>query len=217
MALLIKQKKANYFLFMNNSEKEAYLRKNTAIKIDSKGPVFFTQLRIGKNGKPFYILKFRTMVVGAESMKEGVSIIANDKRVTKFGKFLRKTSIDELPQLFNVFIGQMAFIGPRAPAFYFFPKYDNLDETVKKRFTVRPGISGYSQVVGRNSFSWFQKIEHDNIYVDKLKKYGIFIDISIFFKTIGKIFSMSNIEESDKVKRENEEFLEKYGGKNDGK
>ena len=187
------------------------------VKATSKGPVFFKQLRIGKNGKPFHILKFRTMVVGAESMKEGVNITANDRRVTKFGKFLRKTSIDELPQLFNVFVGQMSFIGPRAPAYYFFPKYENLDDTVKKRFTVRPGISGYSQVIGRNSFSWFQKVEYDNIYVDKLKKMSILIDIVIIFKTIGRIFSMSNIEESEQTKKENEEFLRKYGGKNDGK
>lgn len=187
------------------------------IKLTSKGPIFFAQLRIGKNGKLFKILKFRTMVVGAEKMTEGVSIVANDSRVTKLGKFLRKTSIDELPQLFNIFVGQMSFIGPRAPAYYFFPKYENLDETVKKRFTVRPGISGYSQVVGRNSFSWFQKIEYDNLYVDKLKKYGILIDISIFFKTLARVFSMTSVEETEEVKRQNEEFLEKYGGKNDGK
>lgn len=186
------------------------------IKLTSKGPVFFKQIRIGKNGSTFKILKFRTMVVGAEKMKEGVSIISNDTRVTKLGKFLRKTSLDELPQVFNVLAGQMAFIGPRAPAFFFFPKYENLNDECKKRFLVKPGITGYSQVIGRNSFSWYQKIKYDNIYIDKLKKLGILIDIWIAFKTIGRIFSRKNIEETEQVKNENEQFLKEFGGKNNG-
>ena len=187
------------------------------VKLTSKGPVFFKQLRIGKNGRTFNIVKFRTMIVGAESMKEGVDIVANDRRVTRFGKFLRKTSIDELPQLFNIFVGRMAIVGPRAPAYYFFPKYENLDEKCKKRFSVRPGITGYSQTVGRNSFSWYEKIENDNIYVDKLRKLGILIDIAIVFKTVLRVFSMSNIDETEQVKLKNEKFINEYGGKNDGK
>lgn len=187
------------------------------IKLTSKGPVFFKQLRIGRNGVPFYIIKFRTMIVGAENMKEGVTIIGNDSRVTKFGKFLRKMSIDELPQVFNVFLGHMSFVGPRAPAYYFFPKYENLDDNCKKRFLVKPGITGYSQVIGRNSFSWYQKIEHDNIYVDKVHKYGLLIDIWIVLKTIVRVFSGTNTEETEQVKEDNERFLKEYGGKNDGK
>lgn len=110
------------------------------IKIDSKGPVFFLQERLGKNGKVFKIIKFRTMVVGSE--QKGLRITGkNDDRITKIGNILRNTSIDEIPQLINIIKGDMSLIGPRPPVTYFPYKYENYSDIQKKRFEVKPGIT----------------------------------------------------------------------------
>lgn len=179
-----------------------------AVKIDSKGPVIFKQDRIGKNGKVFKIYKFRTMVVGAQKMGSGVYSFAGDPRITKVGKILRKTSLDELPQLWNVLIGNMAIVGPRAPVYGHFPEYHTLNEKYKRRFSVRPGITGLAQVVGRNDFSWDQKVEYDNIYIDKVKRYWFLYDIKILFMTVLRVFSMSDVSEKQESMDANKQQLE---------
>ena len=122
------------------------------IKCDSKGPVFFVQERRGKKGKVFKMLKFRTMVVGAEQMGVGLFNYKGDVRVTKFGKFLRKTSIDELPQLFNIFIGQMSVVGPRPCVKNELGDFDTLNKKYKKRFQMRPGLSCLENAMDREAW-----------------------------------------------------------------
>ena len=119
-----------------------------AIKCDSKGPVFFLQERIGKVGKTFNIYKFRTMVINAESIGEGLICRDDcDPRITRMGKILRKTSLDELPQLINVLLGEMSIVGPRPPVTYHpYNGYKSYSENAKKRFLMRPGITGLAQV-----------------------------------------------------------------------
>lgn len=180
-----------------------------AIKLDSKGEVIFKQLRIGKNGKAYNMYKFRTMVPNAQNMGTGVYSFANDPRITKVGRFLRKSSLDELPQLWNVVKGDMALVGPRSPVVGHFPEYDTLNATYKRRFSVLPGITGLAQVVGRNEFTWDEKVKYDNIYIDKVKKYGPFYDIKILFLTVARVFSMSDVAETPENMKINNESLEK--------
>lgn len=175
-----------------------------AIKIDSKGPVVFKQLRIGKNGKNYYMYKFRTMVPNAQNMGTGVYSFKDDPRITRVGKFLRKTSLDELLQLWNVVKGDMALIGPRSPVYGHFPEYETLNDTYKRRFSVLPGITGLAQVTGRNELLWDEKVKYDNIYIDKVKKYGPLFDIKILFLTVVRVFSMSDISESQENMEKNE-------------
>lgn len=173
-----------------------------AVKADSRGEIIFRQERIGLHGRPYHMYKFRTMVPGAQNMGTGVYSFADDPRITRVGRFLRKTSLDELPQLWNVVKGDMALVGPRSPVVGHFPEYDTLSPAYKRRFDVLPGITGLAQVVGRNEFSWDQKVEYDNIYIDKVLKYGILYDIKILFMTVFRVFSMSDVAES----RENMEL-----------
>jgi lipopolysaccharide/colanic/teichoic acid biosynthesis glycosyltransferase len=168
------------------------------IKLTSEGPVFFRQERLGKDGKVFKILKFRTMVVNAEKIGDGLKVKSeNDSRITKIGRFLRATSLDELPQLWNVFIGQMSLVGPRPPATYFpYDGYENYPDWTKKRFLMRPGMTGLAQVTVRNSVSWDEKIIIDNKYIDS---FNIWLDIKILFFTIFKVIKAENIYmEADK-------------------
>ncbi len=185
-----------------------------AVKIDSKGPVVFKQLRIGKKGKPFYMYKFRTMIPNAQNSGTGVYSFKGDPRITKVGAFLRKTSLDELLQLFNIIKGDMALVGPRAPVVGHFPEYDNLTDEWKKRFSVLPGITGLAQVTGRNELSWDEKIKYDNIYVDKVKKFAIFYDIKILFMTIGRVFKMTDVVETEENMQKNKQLFEKNAIKN---
>ncbi len=175
-----------------------------AIKCDSKGPVVFAQLRIGINGKHYKMYKFRTMVPNAQNMGTGVYSFKDDPRVTRVGRFLRKTSLDELLQLWNVVKGDMALVGPRSPVVGHFPPYDTLNEAYKKRFSVLPGITGLAQVTGRNELLWDEKVKYDNIYIDKVKKYGILFDIKILFLTVIRVFSMSDISETQENMEKNE-------------
>lgn len=165
------------------------------VKLDSKGPAFFKQDRIGKDFKPFKMYKFRSMVENAQNMGDGVYCFAGDSRITRVGKFLRKTSLDELPQLWNILKGEMAFVGPRAPVVGHFPAYDTLNEAYKRRFTILPGITGLAQVTGRNELAWDEKVKYDNIYIDKIQQYGLLYDAKMWLLTFVRVFSMTNVEE----------------------
>lgn len=169
------------------------------IKLDSKGPIFFKQERLGKNGEIFEIFKYRTMVIGAEKIGDGLSIKSkNDNRITKIGKFLRKSSLDELPQLINVLLGEMSLVGPRPPVSYFpYDGYKNFPEWAKKRFTMKPGMTGLTQITVRNSVSWDERIKVDNKYIEK---FNVLLDIKILFNTILKVFKSQNIYGKNKQK-----------------
>jgi len=157
-----------------------------SIRIDSKGPVIFKQQRLGRNGKPFWIYKFRSMTVGAEKQGTGVYSYKGDSRITRVGKFIRATSIDELPQLINIIKGEMALIGPR-PALTYHPwPYDQYTAHQKHMFDVRPGITGWAQVNGRKEVPWPERIELNIEYVNKL---SFAMDAKIFFLTFYKVFT----------------------------
>lgn len=170
-----------------------------AVKVDSKGPVLFIQERIGKNKKVFKILKFRTMIDKAESVGLGIYTFESDNRITRMGRFLRKTSLDEIPQLFNIFIGDMSFLGPRPPVTYYPYNIEDYPEDINQRFNVRPGISGYAQVNGRAELKWEQKFVFDKYYVEHI---GFVLDTKIFFKTILKVVTLSNTYRSEAKKDE---------------
>lgn len=176
-----------------------------AIRLDSKGGAIFKQKRIGLNGKPYNMYKFRSMVTNAQNMGTGVYSFEGDPRITKVGRFIRRTSIDELPQLWNIVKGDMAFIGPRSPVVGHFPEWDTLNDAYKRRFTVLPGISGLAQCVGRNEFSWDEKVYWDNIYIDKVSKYYILYDIKMWFMTFARVFSMSDVAEKQENMEKNKQ------------
>lgn len=157
-----------------------------AIKIESKGPVIFKQERIGKNGKVFKMYKFRSMCVGAEHTGSGVYSGKGDARVTKVGRILRATSLDELVQVVNILKGDMSFIGPRPPLTYHPWTYDKYSQEQLKMFNVRPGITGWAQVNGRKGVEWNKRIELNVWYVEHV---SLWLDIKILFKTIFKVFS----------------------------
>jgi lipopolysaccharide/colanic/teichoic acid biosynthesis glycosyltransferase len=158
-----------------------------AIKVESKGPVIFKQERIGLNGRVFNIYKFRSMCVGAE--KSGVYERKGDTRVTKVGKFIRKTSIDEFPQLVNILRGDMSIIGPRPTLTYHPWPYQDYTTMQKKRFAVRPGVTGWAQIKGRKDVPWDKRIEYDLYYV---RNCSLLLDFRIFFVTIFKVLLMKD-------------------------
>ncbi len=158
-----------------------------AIKRDSAGPVFFRQKRTGKNAKPFRVYKFRTMVDNAQKIGSGIFTDSVDPRITRVGRFLRNTSLDELPQLINVFNGDMSLIGPRPVPFVPLDGYDHADT---RRLAVRPGITGWAQVNGRNTLTWPQKIEKDLFYTEHL---SFLLDIKILFRTVAYIVTRKGI------------------------
>lgn len=167
-----------------------------AIKIDSKGPVIFKQKRLGRYGKEFNIYKFRSMCVGAENKGSGQYSFKGDSRVTKVGRFIRATSIDELPQLFNILKGDMSLIGFRPPLVYHPFTIDKYSEEQKKMFAIRPGITGWAQVHGRKDVEWTRRIELNVWYAEHV---SFWLDIKIFFITIGKVFSNSDNENKEKT------------------
>jgi len=158
-----------------------------------KGNPFFTQLRPGKNEKIFKLIKFRTMT--CEKDKDG-KLLPDDKRLTKYGKLLRSTSLDELPELFNILKGDMAIIGPRPLLVKYLPLYNDFQ---KRRHEVRPGLSGLAQVNGRNSVSWEKKFEDDVKYVDNITFAG---DMKIIFTTFVKVFKREGISQENNVTME---------------
>lgn len=156
----------------------------TAVKLESDGPTIFKQDRLGLNGKAFKIYKFRSMCQGAEHTGTGVYSGADDVRVTKVGKIIRATSIDELPQLFNILKGDMSFVGPRPPLTYHPWDITEYTEEQLHMFDVRPGITGWAQVNGRKDVEWHKRIELNCWYVDHL---SFWLDIKILFTTVIKV------------------------------
>lgn len=167
------------------------------IKLFSKGPAFFVQTRPGLNGKPFKVYKFRTMRV--ETELSGVPL-SDMERMTRVGKFLRATSLDEISQFFNVLKGDMSFIGPRPLLVEYLEYYT---ERQAMRHNVLPGITGWAQVNGRNSISWEQRFEYDVFYVENI---GFLFDLKIVVKTIINILKKSGINSSEN------ETMEKFRG-----
>ena len=153
-----------------------------AVRIDSKGPAVFSQTRLGKNGKEFHMYKFRTMVLDAE--KGGVYSDNTDPRVTRVGRFLRKTSLDELPQCINIIKGDMSFIGFRPPLTYHPWPYEEYTDEQKKMFTVRPGITGWAQVNGRRTVEWHKRIELNVWYAENV---SFWLDCKIVVLTVLKV------------------------------
>ena len=179
------------------------------IKLDSKGPILFKQERIGKSGKVFQINKFRTMIKNAEEMGDGLFNYENDFRVTRVGRILRKTSLDEAAKLINILKGEMSIVGPRPPVTYEHGDFSDYPEEWLKRFTMRPGVTGLAQISGRNELNWEDKIKLDDKYIDLFEKYGILIDIKIMIITIGKIFSMaSTYEKRENAEKESEDKVQ---------
>lgn len=160
------------------------------IKLDSPGKVLFIQDRLGKDGKVFKIYKFRTMCDNAINIGNGLFTDETDSRITKIGSFLRKTSIDELPQLFNILKGDMSLVGPRPPVPNFPYKYDEYSDMQKIRFEMLPGITGWAQVVGRNSIDWDERIALD---IDYVKNYSFLWDIKIIILTLAKVVKREDI------------------------
>ena len=134
-----------------------------AIKIESRGPVFYSQRRVGKHGRPFELLKLRTMVPGAESMGAGIYVLEGDPRITRVGRLLRRFSLDELPNLVNVVRGDLAIVGPRPTVQ---EQVDRYTERQRRRLEVKPGITGWAQINGRTSLPWPERIELDVWYVE---------------------------------------------------
>ncbi len=166
-----------------------------AVRLDSPGPILFRQKRLTKDGKEFMMYKFRSMVVNAEKMGTGLFNYENDPRVTKVGRFLRNSSADELPQLFNILRGDMAVIGPRPCVTYELGDFATLNKRYKKRFSVKAGLSGLAQVKGRNDISWDEKVGYDNECVDLFQRYGVLIDLWLVAETIVKAFRHEDIYE----------------------
>lgn len=158
------------------------------IKMEDGSPVVFKQLRIGKNLKPFYIYKFRTMKTQREELN---SELTHEEMVTKVGKILRATSIDELPQLINILKGEMSFIGPRP---WIMEYYEFFTEEQKRRSEVKPGITGLAQANGRNALNIFRKIDYDLEYVNNM---SLWLDIKIFFLSIIAVIKKTNAEISE--------------------
>lgn len=170
------------------------------IFISDPGPIFYTGLRRGKKGKAFKMFKFRSMYVNSPDIRneDGSTYNSdNDPRVTKIGKFMRKTSIDEIPQLLNVLFGDMSFVGPRPTLAT--KSFDEIEMERRKRYDVRPGITGYAQAYFRNSISQEDKFKYDLYYVDHV---SFLLDIKILTKTITSVVRRENINSETKKSTE---------------
>lgn len=165
--------------------------------INMKGNPFFTQLRPGKNEKIFRLIKFRTMTNGKD--KAG-NLLPDENRLTKYGRFLRSTSLDELPELINILKGDMSIVGPRPLLVQYLPLYN---ERQKLRHTVRPGLTGFAQINGRNAITWEQKFEEDVTYIENISFLG---DMKIIFKTVVSVLKREGISQ------ENNATMEEFKG-----
>lgn len=171
-----------------------------AIKLEDRGPALFKQMRTGKDGNNFKLIKFRSMKVNNNPLDFSI-----EDQYTKVGKFIRKTSLDELPQIFNIIKGEMSFIGPRP---WMVEYFELMNDKQKGRFKVLPGITGLAQVNGRNTLSVIERINYDLIYIEK---FSFKQDIQIFFKTILTIFKKQGVnngkegikEDLTELKKEN--------------
>ena len=161
------------------------------IKREDGGPVFFRQERVGEDGRPFEVLKLRTMVVDAESKGAGFAVDEGDPRILRVGDLLRRTSIDELPQFWNVLVGDMSLVGPRPTLRYQVEQYD---ERQRRRLDVKPGITGWAQIHGRASLPWPERIELDVWYVEHQ---SLRLDVSIMLRTVGTLFSRGGTYKGD--------------------
>ena len=169
------------------------------IKLDSKGPVFFKQERLGYKGKTFNMYKFRSMCVGAEQMGSGVYSNEGDPRVTKVGRFLRASSLDELPQLINLANGTMHLISCRPPLVYHPWPLEQYTKEQLHMFDLRPGLTGWAQINGRKDVEWNKRIEMNCWYVDHV---SFILDIKIFFITIFKVLSNADNENINETVQE---------------
>jgi lipopolysaccharide/colanic/teichoic acid biosynthesis glycosyltransferase len=148
-----------------------------AVKLEDGGPVLYRQVRVGRDGVDFELLKLRTMVVGAERLGAGFAVAAGDPRITRVGAVLRRLSLDELPQLWNVVRGEMSLVGPRPTLRY---QVDQYDERQRRRLDARPGITGWAQIQGRARLSWAERIELDLWYVEHRSP---LLDLKILLRT----------------------------------
>jgi lipopolysaccharide/colanic/teichoic acid biosynthesis glycosyltransferase len=148
-----------------------------AIRLESRGPVFYRQLRVGRDGEPFELWKLRTMVPGAESMGAGIYVVEGDPRITRTGRLLRRFSLDELPNLVNVLRGEMAIVGPRPTVQ---EQVDRYTDRQRRRLEVKPGITGWAQINGRTSLPWPERIELDVWYVEQR---SLRLDLRILART----------------------------------
>lgn len=162
-------------------------------------PIFFCQPRVGLNGKVFKMIKFRTM---KDVYDENGEPLPDSERLTPFGQFLRRTSLDELPELINVLTGNMSLVGPRPLLVEYLPLYS---EEQMKRHDVRPGITGYAQVNGRNNISWTKKFELDVYYVNH---FSLWLDLKILWRTVAKVLAQADINQEGNV------TVEKFNGMN---
>lgn len=162
-------------------------------------PVFFIQDRVGKDNKLFKMIKFRSML---DRYDEKGKFISDNDRLTDFGRLLRATSVDELPELINVLKGDMSLVGPRPLLVQYLPYYSREQ---LRRHEVRPGITGWAQINGRNAISWGEKFKHDVWYIDN---WSLWLDIKIIFMTVKKVFVREGINQDDKV------TMEYFNGKN---
>ena len=175
------------------------------LAIANQGKPFFIQPRPGKGGNIFYVIKFKTM---NDKKGEDGKLLPDEKRLTPIGKLVRKTSIDELPQLINIIKGDMSFIGPRPWLVEYLPLYNTYQ---KRRHEVKPGISGWAQVNGRNLLGWKDRFDYDIYYVDHL---SLFLDIKILYKTIINIFTAKGISSENQATMEPfTEYVKKKTGK----
>lgn len=169
-----------------------YLIIAAAIKLENpKGSVIFKQERLGKGGKVYQMYKFRSMKMGAEHSGSGVYSDSHDDRVTKVGRVLRATSLDEIPQLFNILKGDVALIGFRSPLLYHPWTWEEYTENQKRMFALKPGITGWAQVNGRRTVEWNQRIEYNIWYAENV---SLLLDLKILFMTFFKVLSSADNE-----------------------
>lgn len=169
------------------------------VRTNLGSPILFRQQRVGLNGEIFEMIKFRTMKDATDSQGNQ---LPDEERLTKFGNFLRKSSLDELPELWNVLKGDMSLVGPRPLLVEYLPLYS---EEQMKRHHVRPGITGYAQVNGRNNISWTKKFELDVYYVEN---FNLILDLKILWKTVVKVLGQADISQEGHV------TVEKFNGMN---